>query len=432
MNGRARARVVLVSLVSLVALAGLHCGHATREVGHRLSDRAQARLANAPVTYAPVASEPPSPEAAAIDETFRAALSPFARENLRHEPALDRVAATAAEHYSDTGERPSHALMQWLFWKAGSTDVYRSFHGGWSSGRTSTRRSIGGDADQLKLDHWARTAAEFVQSLPSMRLAYGIARFTEAKTVSQAVVFGWSFFDVPSFPKAYPPGAPVIITLAPRSPLAGIRALLDRGDTVEDHAVVPRPDGAFQITLTAPPAPGRYFVEVQDAGSRATLLLFPIFVGAADPTAPDEFIQSPPAAPPSASGWSEWLAARVAGERARLGRQPITIDPSLAALAVERSLGIARRDSTARDAAASYGAVVQRFGQASSSLLEVGLNVDGPDTVLLNLLRPSIRRRLVLEDHVSLGVGATPNPGNPELQAPTITLVEESVVDTPR
>jgi hypothetical protein len=56
--------------------------------------------------------------------------------------------------------------------------------------------------------------------------------------------------------------------------------------------------------------------------------------------------------------------------------------------------------------------------------------VDATDTVLLKLLRPSVRKRLVHSDRVLFGAGASPRPVKPG-HPPSFTLVEETVVPSP-
>jgi hypothetical protein len=401
----------LATTATLSALA-LRCGPAEPRLSHTLSDRTAAVLARGPQVYAPTAAAAAQGgETEALRVTFESMLDPAVRARLRHDPALDLVADAAAENFSDQGLRTSPALMQWMFWRSGSLALYLDHSGGYT-GRS--RRS--------QLEDWARTAAEHLNEAPGRFLAYGVARFTAGKITTEEMVVGESCFDAPPLPKAYAPGGPITLALAPRTPLREIRFLLDRGDAVDAQILPPRPDGSFFVSQAAPSKPGRYFIEIQGPGpNRRTLFTIPIYVGVPEPPAPDDFLRSPPPGPADLAGWPAWLAAVYGAERAKLGRSPLSPDPRLAILASERSARMAE----GRRVAAIDAQALAAAGVSPGDLTEVAFTIQGTDAVLLDLLRPSTRERLVLSPSLRFAAGVTPRPVK-ENRAPSYMLVEET------
>jgi len=404
-------------------VAALHCGATIPEPARRPSDRTMTLLARAPAFYAPPGSAITGGETEAMRATFEAVLEPQARVRVHYEPALDLVAASIAETFSDTGQHPSHPLVQWLFWRSGSPALYESLMGGWAGDRRRGR---------LTLEHWARQAAERLNARPGSDLSYGVARFTEGSRTSECVVLGWAPFDVPAFAKTYAPGGPLTLALRPRSPLREILVSIDEGSAVREQTLAPDANGAFFFSSAAPTRPGRHFVEVQGPGpERATLMLVPIYVGAPEPATPDDFIQSPPPGPADLAGWPAWLASTYDAERAKLGKGPVEIDARLDALAVERSAAYAAGRPPAPTGTESFSAQIAAMGFRPDGFSEDVLAARGTDAVLLRLLRPSARKRLLLSERLLLGASAAPRPRK-ENHPERFMLVEETVLGSAR
>jgi hypothetical protein len=270
----------------VVSVLALGCGASAPQLARGLSERTSALLASAPSFYAPASmGRIATGDTAAMAATFEAALAPSARARLRHDPALDLVAAAVAEDFSDQRRKLSPPLAQWLFWRAGSLALYQGFKSGFATMRGSFSAMRAGRAD---LEDWVRSASRYVNETPSSTLEYGLSRVTEGRVTSEAIVFGWSVFEVQSFLKTYAPGAPLTLALKSRRPLAEIRFLLDHGDAVEAQILAPQPDGSFFVSQVLPSRPGRYLIEIQGPGpSRATLLTVPIYVGVPEPTLPE-------------------------------------------------------------------------------------------------------------------------------------------------
>ena len=418
-----------LGLLLLLPALALRCGGAAPEPSHRLSERTSTLLASAPVVYAPGAvGQSATRDSEAIRATFEAALAPEARARLRHDPALDLVAAVAADSFTDQGRPPSRPLLQWMFWRAGSLALYHDWKGGFLRRAGPSRRSaptMRADLDQLEI--WARSAAQHINETPTSTLEYGLARFTEGRVTSEAIVFGWSVFEVPSFSKTYAPGAPLTLALRPRRPLAEIRFLLDRGDAIEEQNLAPQPDGSFFVSQAVPTRPGRYFLEIQGPGpSRATLLTVPIYVGVPEPTAPDDFIQKPPAGPPDLAGWPAWLAATYDAERARLGRSPVVVDARLSAIAADQAALLAVEQQPFAVRGPARAASLAMAGFRPPEVAETVLTAQATDSVLLHLLRPSVRQRMVLSERLELGAGAALRSPR-ENQPASYTLVQETM-----
>jgi hypothetical protein len=383
-------------------------------MSRQLSERANARLAQAPTVYAPVVpGAVVTGETGALLAAFDASLDPQGTAWLVHDPALDLAAAVDAENFSDQGLGIDNPLMHWLFWRSGSTALYASRRGGYSRAGRSTRAGTAQPIDHAFLRYWVLQAAQLVNTNARGPLGYGLARFSEGRVTSQLILFGWTPFEVASFPKSYAPGAPLTITLKPRRPMSEISFLLDRGAAIDERPITPREDGSFVVSSTAPAAPGRYFIEILDpAPARRTQLWVPIYVGVPEPVAPDAFIREPPAGPPDLGGWQAWVAAAIDAERAKLGKLPVEIDPRLTALAQER---------------VPMFAADRRPAPAAGELSETVVRLTATDAVMLELLRPSTRQRWVFGHRVRLGVSAAPRPVK-ENEAPSYSLVVEAAV----
>lgn len=405
-------------------MLGIGCAASAPEYARTLSDRAAACLTRSPQLYAPRSGG----AAATTDNTklradFEGTLEPRARMRLRHDPALDLVAESLAEGFSDQYKNPSPALIQWLFWRTGSVATYTRHSGGWVRWG---RGAQGHKSNSLEV--WAAQAAEWVNDTPTGFLSYGLARISAGRMSAEMIVFGRTRLEIEPFAKTYAPGGPITLAFRTRIPHPETRLLIDLGDTVEEQPVPAREDGSFFVSRAAPAKPGRYFIEIQ-APAQGTLLMVPIHVGVPEPPAPDDFIQHPPPAPPDAAGWPRWVTARYDAERARLGKPPLRIDPRLEALCAERSARAAGGRLEGADSSA-FRARLAAAGFWAKGFDETVTTSDATDGVLMNLLRPSTRKRLLHTSDLAFGAAAAPRPATEKLPA-RVTLVEATALPLP-
>jgi hypothetical protein len=398
----------------------LRCGGAPTLAGH-LTERTTARLAQAPAVYAPVTPTWAAPaETEALRAAFEASLEPQARARVVHDPALDLAATANAENFSDLGLSPSRPLVQWLLWRSGSVAQFHDIVGGFTGGQSARGHRA--------LQGWTAKAADAINTTGFNTLGYGLTRFTEGRITAQSILFAWAPFDVATFPKTYAPLAPLALTLKPRKPLKEILFLLDRGEAIDERLITPQKDGSFAVSMTAPAAPGRYFIQILGPGpARRTQLWVPIYVGVVEPTAPDAFIQNPPPGPSDVGGWPAWLAATLSAERAKMGKGPVGMDARLTALAQERVADFAANRSPADVESPMFAARLATVGLGPSEVSEIVVTTTGTESVLFELMRPSTRQRLLHSAQVRLGVSAAPRPGK-EDAAPSYSVVIEAAV----
>ncbi len=410
-------------LVTLCLVSALHCGAPAPELSRGLSERTLARLAQARPVYAPAATGGAvTADTAALAAAFEGALEPQARVRIRHDPALDLVAAALAENFSDQGRHTSSPLAQWLLWRSGSVALYQTHSGGFVS--TRTRASA-----PASLARWTTQAAEYLNAAPGSMMSYGLSRFTAGRVTAETFVVGLAPFEVATFLKTYAPGGPLTLSLKPRVPIRELRFSMDTGDAVEEETLAPRPDGSFFLSRAVPSKPGRYFIEIQGPPpQRATMMTVPLYVGVPEPTTPDAFIQHPPPGPVDLAGWPAWLASTYDAERARFGKPPLQIDEQLTALATERSLIFSTDRRAEPTDSSAFSRRLTAFGFSPADFAERAITAEATDTVLLRLLRPSVRKRLVLEERVLFGAAAAPRAVKAvENRPPTFSLVEETV-----
>jgi hypothetical protein len=413
MTGRALVPAQTASLILVAGLAASCAGHPTVWV-RELSAPARALLADAPPFYAPEGpGAPPTAEAAALGAIFEGALHSEVRSAMRHDPALDRAAQVIAENYSESGESMAMALTQWVTYRTGSVG-YAPIHNVGFSYRGRSR----------PLDGFA---TEFAGKLKASRFprAYGVARFTEGKVVSQAIVLATEALEVKSFQKSYAPGAPLSLEIRPRDASTDFTFFADAdGGAVVEERMQPRPDGTFFVSYPVPTQPGQYFIEVRATEPRAlapdpehpstgTLLLLPIYVGVPEPTEPEAFRKGPGAIPVDSSAWSAWIVAMYDAQRARLGKPPLLADARLTAFAQARAEEVARLPFDAPpepDLPARLGAAGLPVAKRPS--WSAGRFDSLSDFLWLRLLSPARRKQMVLSDQVMLGIGIAARPPN--------------------
>jgi hypothetical protein len=342
-------------------------------------------------------------------EVFEGAISPAARAFVVHDAALDRVAAVYAETVSDERRDTIGPVVTWLTWRAGSTSMFFAAQGRWARGQgavaildqelTRIARELGGDAPR----------------------AYGVARFSSGSMAWQAVVFGRRpHTEVRLLRKAYAPGEPIAVRIAPRPEHTGLVMLLSReGEAVAEHLMTAEPDGTFSAAPPAPSRPGRYFVEIVGtpaAGAWRSLLWLPVFVGVPEPTAPDEVLRAPRPNPGSTDAWPAWLVAEYNAERARLGLVPLRLDDGLCAAAQKRARERARHNSAreeltgheASGAAKGQRRVPHAWAGWSGRFAWSGAFEVITDMVTMQMQRPLGRLGLLDPTARRLGVGIVP------------------------
>jgi hypothetical protein len=376
-----------------------------------LPERARALLASAPPVYAPeAAGAPPSADAQTLRGAFEGALSPEVRGQMRHDPALDLAATMFAETYSETERTPAHALSQWMVYESGSVALAPWFE-----------VSFGGRARRHDLDDIAVESARKLE--PSiLPRAFGVARFTEGKLTSQAIVVATAPLDVQPFQKSYAPGAPLTLAVRPRDASTGFVFYADGDDgSVVEEPMAPRPDGTLFVSHAVPARPGRYFVEVRATEpvdkapdpwnpTAHPLLLVPIYVGMPEPREPEDFIKNPAGAPADPAAWPAWIRAMYDAQRARWHKPPMLEDPRLTALAEARAAAVApahgepapERGLSRKMRAA--GIPVRTYHWETSHFDAVA------DYVYMRLLSPARRKTIVHSDEPTFAVGIAPRP----------------------
>jgi len=214
--------------------------------------------------------------------------------------------------------------------------------------------------------------------------------------------------------KTYAPGTTLALNVRPISAFSDPVFYVDEGDgRAKKHDAVQRDDGTLMLVHKLPTKPGRYFVELEakepparvaDPSNpwRRSVLLFPIYVGVRESSKPDAYITTPPANPREASAWSNAVLDAYNAERARFGLSPLLMDPRLRAKAQQRAeLAISASTDLPFDEQLSsqIGAAVW---QSQGDLEFIS------EHVAMQLLRPSVRARLLASDISAVGVGIAP------------------------
>lgn len=403
---RARALSAVALLASIAA-----CSSAPRGPVRELPAEARALLVKAPEMYAMPDPGGMSAESSRLRAAFEDALAPEARSMLRHEPALDLVAAVVAETFGDEQQNPTRALTQWLFWKCGSTSLVSYTRTSWAFGKGQVQEGL----DDKAIGYARNTK-------PLLPTSYGVARFTQGTKTSQAVVFGRASLEVSSFQKTYAPGAPLTLRIRPLDASTDFVLSLDTGDGgVTSEPMVKHDDGSFFISRPVPSRPGRYFIEIRARGPQAlaadplhpwmrTLLWAPIYVGVPEPVVPDEALRAVASSPADPLAWPAWIAGQYNAERARQGNPLLIFDPRLVDLARARSAELAAVDHEVPPDQ-KLGQKLAAAGIPTNGYYESHETVEvASDYVYMQMLRPSARKRLTLSKQLTLGIGIAARP----------------------
>jgi hypothetical protein len=250
--------------------------------------------------------------------------------------------------------------------------------------------------------------------------AYGVARLTEGKVTSQAIVVASAPLDVKSFSKTYAPGAPFSLEVRPRDAFTDLTLFVDNdAGTVDEERLLERPDGAFFVSRAVPSRPGRYFVEIQGTEPSAqvptgeqraayTLLLVPLYVGVPEPSEPEKFIREPSAGQAAPAAWPVWVMGMYDAQRARFKKAPLVTDARLTAMAERRAAIVADAPG---DSTPERG-LRKKLEASGLSFRELHWKTTTFETVADfmygHLLSPALRKRVVLPDQATHAVGIAP------------------------
>lgn len=415
-------RFALIALVLFIVSAA-SCAAPRVGPARELPQEAAALLSPAPDHYAPGAGMlEPKPASDRIRQGFEGALTPTARAAIRHDPALDLVAATVAAIYADGEQAPSRAIVQWLFWKCGAVSRY-------------SRADVTSAGNEEELNFIAYEYAGKLQAAPIPE-AYGVARATRGGRVSQAIVIGQAPVAVDPFKKSHAPGAQVALKV---KPLAGATELVlhEGGDAgaVREARMAAAADGSFTVSYALPSQPGRYFLEVTGVDARAaegtsrdTLLWVPVYVGVPEPSVPDDFMRAPQVSPADAAGGGARIVELYNAERTKAGKKPLGSDGRLAAVAQKKSdaLALAAREPAPNPAFADE---IATAGFPPRVCDDAHAIIDSPtEYAKMRLLQPSARKRISSDDGLVLAVALTPRaPGAKPGSAVEYAVVEHAV-----
>jgi hypothetical protein len=393
---------------------------------HALSPKAGALLANAPASYAPEAGKiPSSPEQQRIRAAFENAVPPPARATLQHEPALDLVATTVAEMIAGEQQAPSHALVQWLFWRCGAASRYARIE-------ALTAQGVD-DLDLQSADLAGKIQASVYPE------AYGLARVSHGSSGAQVLVIGRRPLQIDPLPKAYAPGAEVTLKVKPLDAFGELMLHADDGEGgVARERLTAAADGTFSITRKAPSKPGRYFIEVTGLDPRTlaampenpwrrSLFWVPIYVGVPEPTVPDDFMRAPSPNPADLTTWGTKIVEGYNEARVKQGKKPAATDGRLTALVQERSGLVSRAgrepppEVVLADKLAASGYPPHDYDEFTGRLDSIS------DYLRLRLLEPAARQRLLSAEAPVVGVGLSARA--PNAKGEFDFVVVEDVVD---
>jgi uncharacterized protein YkwD len=363
-----------------------------------LRDSALERLGGAPTMYRPDATRM---SAFAPEEDAREIARANAPSEARPDASLDCVALAAAETRAGKQAGLAPSLVDWLSWRCGAVRA-ASVSCGWWAG-------ISHPVDGMSDGSLARSLAGYFTG--SADAFYGVAKARVGRAHAWGVAYLSRMVDVEPFPKVYALGATLSLRGHVGPGFKGAKLFVSTVDGATVEPVSIASDGAFTITYSLPRVPGRVFIEVR--GTKSTepgglqLLWFPVYVGVAEPTAPEQLPEPQPIA--SGAEWADKLLAEYNRERARLGRAPLRLDPTLSALARTRSDQVAGKEGgetvaqvrTVLDMAHSSQKADWRLAAFSDSV---------EDLARVHLWTPSVRQTLLSASTTRVGIGATARP----------------------
>jgi len=402
-------------------LAGC-AGGPTAAAGRMLPESGAELLRAAPAAYSPAAAEP---EADALGAAFEGAIRARGPVDLQREATLDCVAAAAAEVYIEAFKAPVRSLRRWIAWRCGWAGVDVRVRVLASRGRVRDERLEGrlpGAAPGLVRDAGPH--------------AYGIARRERGQWTMVAVAVSRRYLEMSPVAKVYPPGATLSLSIRPVRAFTEPALYVDMGGgRTAVQGPQPGPAGTISLQHTLPSAPGRYFVELNaiEPSDQAvdplhpwhkSVLLFPVYVGVPEPSAPDGFITDPAPNPDRPAMWADRLVAAYNAERARLGLPPLALDPGATALAQKRSEEAARSprelppDPAVVDYVHSLGPGRAEFWQSSSESEFLS------EYIAERLLSPVIRHRFLAPGASLVGFGVTRRPDVEGDKSPSYSVQE--------
>ena len=408
-----RGLSLVLALLSLLSGCAESSGAQAKAPARELPADVGSMLARSGAAYGGpvVASGADQP---ALRKAYEDRVLPRTRATIRHEPALDLVAQVLAAIYLQTRSVPALSLEQWLFWRCGATAIPAGF---------DILAFFGDDPGPALDKRLGEVAAR--QKGGSMPQSYGLVRVTFAAGVAgPALVVAGRPVEGPAVKKAFAPGEEMLVAVRPTLPYTSLTVYADAGGG--DVKVVPmtaNADQSYWAKVVLPSRPGRYFVQVAATEPAAEsvdpehpfrhgLLHLPVYVGVPEPTEPDEFIRHPVPNPPDVATWRELVLRAYNGERARLGRAPLVVDPRAVTVAQRRSDEVAatpgspRPDPHVAEELAAVGIPVQEVGNSLGSLEFVS------EYVHMRLLEPAARHHLLSPETKLLALGLSQRPGD--------------------
>jgi len=362
------SKSLLLGSLLLFGCAGSAQNAAPRAPLRELPASAASLLSLAPPIYGASALPGPIPGdtgSAAAQATFASAVPGGADGSLKHDAALDLVAAILAQSYAERQQTPVDSLVSWLFWRAGATSM---------PARYDVLAADEGTPSTV-FDQRLAEVASMVSTKP-IPLAYGVTRMTWSGITIQAVVIGRRAIDVSPMSKSFAPGSTVTLEGRLGVPYSDPKLYVDEPkESVRVEALTLGEGGTVKATLQVPNEPGRYFIELLGAEPRNnpsdppwhhTLLWLPIYVGVAEPSLVDEFIRQPKPNPPP-DAWKTQMLGAYNAERYKLGRPPLFLDERATGLAQERAEQIAQNPGKPQADPAILSGV--KFGNVYLALL---------------------------------------------------------------
>ncbi|XXV21523.1 CAP domain-containing protein [Sorangium sp. So ce1182] len=379
--------------------------------GRTLGARAKDLLRHLPNAYEPDAAQMQgfAPESRLRDIVLSRV--PEAARALAHEDAaFNCIASVLAENYPDNPVEPSMLLRHWIAWRCGAT----------SGDFQHIYTSCEGRCTDVYLDPQLKNLASALAS-QERRFDYGFSRRRVGQWHFQVIVFREWIGEFETRPKQiYAPGEYFTMRLRPSDHLSSPAVYFQAEDgkvTVDDSAE--KENGTWEVVHRLPAASGTYFVELSakdtyrtlgdEEAWRASVLLFPVYVGASKPPAPDSFAYEQTDLRQAMSS-AKWLLDRYNERRSTLGRPALKWHEGAAALA-----------STHAENLAQTGQRLPPDEDLSSKLQRIGVSTRCEhreshnqksifDYARLHLLSPRTIATMLDTDatHVGIGIAAQP------------------------
>ncbi len=301
----------------------------------------------------------PRPEVAArLGDLVRQAAARGGRPSPEWDPRLEAALADVLRYLPPSGPPPNELVQEALHLQG---IVEPSPH--------LVVASVGAASDEA-------LAAELADKLPAVLEQGRYRRMGVAVDGRGRILIGLqeSFLALAPVPRRLPPGGAVTLDGRLLPPYTRPELFITSPDGhVVRQALEARGDGGFRAPFRCGPLAGRHQVEIagEDRFGLAVLANFPIYCGAAPPTAlaPIAAAESKEAARPwtDAADAEAQVFALVNQDRARAGLPPLALDPALSAVARAHSADM--RDHH------FFGHVSPTTGNADDRLKHAGIQV---------------------------------------------------------